>query len=136
MALFELEQEFLGGAEDEHELSFKEAVEEDIDAAFFEADEHAEWHTVNGKKCLIVLEEDILKPYSAHWEAGAKQNFDTGLYTALSILYIKKVDYGRRPKIGVLLTIDQGTKQERLFFIKHFGSESGVYRIELERTRQ
>ena len=86
MALFELDQEF--GTEPEEEWkppTFKDCAAADIDLAFFQEHEHAEWHTVDGKKALIILESEQLKERAAHWEAGAKQNFDTGLYTSRTV---------------------------------------------------
>ena len=83
MALFELDQEFGTGPEEEWKPpTFKDCAAADIDLAFFQENEHAEWHTVDGKKALIILESEQLKERAAHWEAGAKQNFDTGLYTS------------------------------------------------------
>lgn len=80
MALFELKQDTgSGAAAPWAPPTFKDCVAADIDAAFFEENEHADRHTVDGKDVLIVLEDDDLREHSAHWEAGAKQNFDTGL---------------------------------------------------------
>ena len=91
---------------------------------------------IRGKDVLIVLEDDDLREHSAHWEAGAKQNFDTGLYTAHTILYIRVEDYGPKPKIGKQLVLDKGTKSQRTFTINLCQEESGVYRMTMERTRQ
>lgn len=92
--------------------------------------------TVQGYDVLIVLEDDDLREHSAHWEAGAKQNFDTGLYTAHTILYIRVEDYGPKPKIGKQLVLDKGTKSQRTYTINLCQEESGVYRMTMERTRQ
>ena len=73
---------------------------------------------------------------AAHWEAGAKQNFDTSLYTAHTILYIRVEDYGPKPKIGKQLVLDKGTKSQRTYTINLCQEESGVYRMTMERTRQ
>lgn len=113
MALFELKQDTgSGAAAPWAPPTFKDCVAADIDAAFFEENEHADRHTVDGKDVLIVLEDDDLREHSAHWEAGAKQNFDTGLYTAHTILYIRVEDYGPKPKIGKQLVLDKGTKSD------------------------
>ena len=86
MALFELNQKYENAADGWKPPTFKDCVAADISLAFFNGGEHAERRTVDGKECLIVLEESTLKEHSSHWEAGAKQNFDTGLYAAYSIL--------------------------------------------------
>ncbi len=137
MALFELKQDTVSGAAAPWAPpTFKDCVAADIDAAFFEENEHADRHTVDGKDVLIVLEDDDLREHSAHWEAGAKQNFDTGLYTAHTILYIRVEDYGPKPKIGKQLVLDKGTKSQRTYTINLCQEESGVYRMTMERTRQ
>ena len=130
MALFELKQDTgSGAAAPWAPPTFKDCVAADIDAAFFEENEHADRHTVDGKDVLIVLEDDDLREHSAHWEAGAKQNFDTGLYTAHTILYIRVEDYGPKPKIGKQLVLDKGTKSQRTYTINLCQEESGVYRM-------
>ena len=137
VALFELKQDTgSGAAAPWAPPTFKDCVAADIDAAFFEENEHADRHTVDGKDVLIVLEDDDLREHSAHWEAGAKQNFDTGLYTAHTILYIRVEDYGPKPKIGKQLVLDKGTKSQRTYTINLCQEESGVYRMTMERTRQ
>ncbi|MCM1295490.1 MAG: hypothetical protein NC311_08090 [Muribaculaceae bacterium] len=136
MALFELKQHYEGEAEEKKRLTFKDCAADDIGAVFFNGDEHAQEHTVDGKKALVIFEDADLRPHSAHWEAGAKQNFDTGLYTANSILYIKVADYGPKPKIGKPLVMDAGTDHQRTYTIKKCEEEDGVYRMTLERTRQ
>lgn len=137
MALFELEQDYGTAPEGEWKApTFKDCAAADIDLAFFEENEHADWHTVDGKKALVILEDQGLKERSAHWEAGAKQNFDTGLYLAYTVLYIRVADYGPKPKIGKNLVIDKGEKMQRTYSILQCEEEAGIYRISMERTRQ
>lgn len=136
MALFELKQEYGTQASPWTPPTFKDCVAADIDLTFFEQDEHAEWRTVDGKKALVILEDVALKERQAHWEAGAKQNFDTGLYTARTTLFIRVVDYGPKPKIGKPLVMDKGTNIQRSYSIINCEEEAGIYRITMERTRQ
>lgn len=117
-------------------LTFKDCAAADIKAVFFSADEHAELRTVDGKEALVILEENTVKERSSHWEAGAKQNFDTGLYSARSILYIATDDYGPKPKVGKQLVLGVGEGKTRTYEIKNCEEEAGVYRITMERTRQ
>ncbi len=137
MALFELEQDYGPKPGEEWKApTFKECAAADIDQAFFAQDEHAEWHTVDGKKALVILEDQGLKERSAHWEAGAKQNFDTGLYLAYTVIYIRVEDYGPKPKVGKHLVLDKGEPMQRTYSILSCEEEAGVYRISMERTRQ
>ena len=136
MALFELKQDYGPEVKPFTPPTFKDCVAADIDLTFFEQDEHAEWRTVDGKKALVILEDVALKERQAHWEAGAKQNFDTGLYTARSTLFIRVADYGSKPKIGKPLVMDKGTDVQRTYSIINCEEEAGVYKITMERTRQ
>ena len=136
MALFELKQEYGPEGKPFTPPTFKDCVAADIDLTFFEQDEHAEWRTVDGKKVLVILEDVALKERQAHWEAGAKQNFDTGLYTSISTLFIRVADYGPKPKIGKHLVMDKGTAVQRTYSIINCEEEAGVYKITMERTRQ
>lgn len=131
MALFDLVQDY-EDADQEKRRTFKDFAFSDIGAVFFNGDEHAKEHNVDGKDVLVILEKDDVRDHSAHWEAGAKQNFDTGLYNRHIILYIRVEDYGPKPKQGKLLTLDK----KLTYLIQKCGEESGVYRMTMERTRQ
>lgn len=131
MALFEIKTE-----QEWPTPTFKDCVAADIDMTFFNGNEHADMHNVDGNDVLVILEESTLRERSAHWEAGAKQNFDTGLYTAHTILYIRVMDYGPKPKVGKQLVMDAGTDHKRTYSIVTCEDEGGVYRMTMERTRQ
>lgn len=137
MALFDVEQHY-GETEQEEwkRPTFKDCVAADIDLAFFNGDEHAEIHNVDGSDYLVVIEEEDVREHSAHWEAGAKQNFDTGLYDSHTILYIRTEDYGPKPKIGKQIVLDAGTDHKRTYTIALCREEAGVFRMTLKRVRQ
>lgn len=134
MALFELKQNYSTDTGEEWQMpTFKDCVEKDIDLTFFNNNEHAEYHKIDSKEnILVIYEENVIKKRSAHWEAGAKQNFDTGLYTKAAVLHIKAADYGAQPKEGKLLTIDD----KKIYTIITCEEHAGVYRMTLQRTRQ
>lgn len=64
MALFELEQDY-ENAEQEKKRTFKDFAAADIDAVFFNGDEHAEPHNVDGKDVLVILEKRDVRDHSA-----------------------------------------------------------------------
>jgi hypothetical protein len=133
MALFELKQDFDNQQKPEWSMpNFKDCVAADIDQIFFNGNEHADMHNIDGKDMLVILEESTLRKHSSHWEAGAKQNFDTGLYNAHLILFVRVADYGAKPKVGKELVMDQ----KRTYKIVTCEDEGGVYRMILERVRQ
>ena len=129
--LFDLVQDY-GNKDQEKRRTFKDFANTDISAAFFKVDEHAEEHNVDGKDVLVILDKDDVRDHSAHWEAGAKQKFDTGLYNRHIILYIRVEDYGPKLKQGKILTLDK----KLTYLIQKCDDESGVYRMTMERTRQ
>lgn len=116
--------------------TFKDCAAADIDTVFFNGNEHADRHIIDGKDVLVVIVEGGTREHNSHWEAGAKQNFDTGLYTAYTVLYIRVSDYGPKPKVGKHLVLDKGTNRQRSYTILNCEEEAGVYRISMERTRQ
>lgn len=117
-------------------FTFKDAVKNDVHDIFFDMSEFAKEHLIDGKKALVVAEDIDLREHDSHWEGGAKQNFDTGLYTSHTVLYIKVEDYGPKPKIGKQLIMDEGTKVKRTFSILKCEEEDGIYRMTMERKRQ
>lgn len=137
MALFELKQHYENEENQRKPPTFKECAAREIDTTFFDESEHAEEYKVDGKLMLGIQEEADLRKHSAHWEAGAKQNFDTGLYTAHTILYVKAKDYGPKPKVKKELVLEHPTEGwKRTYSIVKCDDEGGVYRMTLERTRQ
>lgn len=133
MALFEIKQIYGDEGNEWQTPTFKDCVEKDIDCVFFNEDEHAEYHKIDDREHIpVIFEENTIKTRSSHWEAGAKQNFDTGLYTKSAILYIKVSDYGSQPKEGKLLTIDD----KKTYTIRTCEEHAGVYRMTMQRTRQ
>ena len=132
MVGMDLEQDYGPGAEPKEKmLTFKDCAAADIDDVFFNTDEFADEHTINGKKLLAVLDENTLMDRSAHWEGGAKQSFDQGLYKADAKLFVKCRELGGRPKVSSPMIVD-GKK----YLVGNVDEEAGVYSVELVRVRQ
>ena len=135
MALFELKQDYGNEAEGlPPPPTFKDCAAADIDTVFFNGNEHADRHIIDGKDVLVVIVEGGTREHNSHWEAGAKQNFDTGLYKAHTILYIRTEDYGPKPKVGKPLVMDAGTDHKRTFDIMKCEEECGVFRMTEDET--
>jgi len=128
----DIEQDYELPDINENVKTFKDFAAEDIDETFFCLDEFAETHNIDGKDMPVVIEGDDLKDHASHWEAGAKQNFDTGLYDAVLNLYIKVSDYGKKPKVGKTLDFDGGLTRYRVLSCKE---DAGVYLIKAGRLR-
>lgn len=108
---------------------FLEMAMADIDDVFFQ--EFVEQHTIDGETFDVVPYETGLKERKSHWEAGAKQNFDQGLYTSQKQFFIRAADYGPAPKIGKPMEYDRIS-----YTIKSCQNEHGLYLVTLERVRQ
>ncbi len=108
---------------------FLNAAMADIDAVFFQ--EFVEQHAIDGEKFDIVPYEQDLRERNAHWEAGAKQNFDQGLYLSHRQFWIRIADYGKPPKIGKPMEYDG-----LCYTITDCNVEYGLYLVTLERVRQ
>ncbi len=111
--------------------TFKDFLSADVAQVFFDMEEYAGVRVVDGKEMPIITQKPGVIPYDAHWQAGAKQSFDEGLYRADLVLYVKRKDYGPMPKSGKLIRLDK----KRDFSIKECSEKMGVYRMELERVR-
>ena len=99
---------------------FLEMAMADIDDVFFQ--EFVEQHTIDGETFDVVPYETGLKERKSHWEAGAKQNFDQGLYISQKQFFIRAADYGPAPKIGKPMEYDRIS-----YTIKSCQNEHGLY---------
>ena len=83
------------------------------------------------EQMLCITQHPGVNERAAHWEGGAKQSFDQGMYKADLLLFVKQKDYGPMPKNGKQITLDK----KRDYKIKSCSLKAGVYRMELERVR-
>lgn len=126
----DLDQEYGTPEESETAKNFKDYVALDLDAVFFNVNEFAETRTIDGTEMLVIIQQPGVEERSAHWEGGAKQSFDEGMYKADLVLYVKRKDYGPMPKSDKLITIDK-----KDYRIKACSLKAGAYRMTLQRVR-
>lgn len=110
---------------------FKKLLEEDIDTVFLDDDIFAEEHTIDGKLMRAVICNDTLQEAGGHWEGGVRQSYGTAIYSTSKQLYVKKQDFGRRPKIGNPIMVD-----EMELYIRDFDEQQGMYVLTIDRRRQ
>lgn len=111
--------------------TFKDYVAQDVETVFFNPNEFAEERYIDDKRMLCITQHPGVNERAAHWEGGAKQSFDQGMYKADLLLFVKQKDYGPMPKNGKQITLDK----KRDYKIKSCSLKAGVYRMELERVR-
>lgn len=106
-------------------LSFKEAIQRDIDEVFFNVDEFSDTHTIDGVQIPAMVDdmENIER------EKKMKSHMD-GIYARQILLYVKASAFGVLPAQGRLITLDN-----RRYTVVDATDEGGVYTITLEANR-
>ncbi len=127
MALFELDQSYEPPSEEWTPPTFRDCLKADLELAFFNMNEFAEFHNVEGKDVLVVIQEDSTRERDPREDNSC----DKGMYKVQMVLYIRTEDYGPLPPVGKQVTID-----ERHLRVKQCVEEGGVYRMELKEWRQ
>ncbi len=86
--------------------SFKEQLEKDFDNTFFNLNEFAEFHDVDGKKVPIVVDNDTLL------QINLGKNADTdGIFQDNRMFFILKKYLDYEPAIGQIMEFDRETFQ-------------------------
>lgn len=97
----------------------KDYIYNDLDV-FFDADEFAEEHEIDGVRMPIIIDNDLLK------EQQSKLTDPSGFIVADLLFHAKKSCFARRPEPGNLLMFDG--KPRRIADVQEDG---GVYTITL-----
>ena len=103
-------------------MSFKDIVREDIQAVFFNLDEFAEEHMIDGQKMVCIIDQDA--------NVAAAVQSVAGIYAANRRIYVKEEDMKVLPKEGQRLNLDG-----QFFFVTDARVEMGVFVIELQANR-
>ena len=106
---------------------FKEIIKNDVSGVFVNNDEFAYEHTLNGIPMDVIIDNNELV------ERGVKvMNAETDtLYRSRILVYVKAEQYGAKPKVGSIITLD-GKKTYRVL---ECVDEDGVYSITMEANR-
>lgn len=102
--------------------TFKEIVTQDINNIFFNLDEFAELHNINGRDIPIVIDEDILQTRSQN----KSERYD-GIYSAQVVIYVKIKDLSERPIYGEHFELDN-----KLYLVSECSESLGIYEVVLE----
>lgn len=106
-------------------MSFKDIIKQDIGNVFFNKDEFADEHIIDGVKMNATIDQNELiernKKVNEHMD---------GIYSCAFILYVTKEEFGNRPKVGSSLKVDG--KQYKVIDCTE---EDGVYAITLGANR-
>ncbi len=106
-------------------MDFKEIIRDDIKKVFLDPAEFGEEHTVNGKKMVIIIDDNEL----TEREKRIKSHMD-GIYKKQTLIYVHALDFGPLPGIGKPVVIDGST-----FIVTDSINEGGVYSLHLEANK-
>jgi len=103
--------------------SFKECIQSDIFGVFLNENEFSAVHTVNGKKMTIQVDENELLERDKSKLMGTQTS---GLYKSRRLIYVARSEFGPRPAIGAMLTLDR-----QQYRVVDCNEEDGILAIEL-----
>lgn len=103
-------------------MSFHDMVRKDLDRVFFNLEEFAELHVINGFEMPCVIDRDE--------NTDATVRSVMGVYASAIELRVRASDLKRLPKEGEPLSLDGQT-----YFVAEASSEMGLYVIVLQAHR-
>lgn len=106
--------------------SFKECIAADVPNVFLNRLEFADTHTVNGKKMAVLVDENELMERDKAKQGGHSD----GLYKSRRLIYVAQADFGPRPAIKSVLTLDRVA-----YRVRDCTAEAGILAIELEAAK-
>lgn len=104
-------------------MSFKDAVQADIDRVFLNLNEFADTHTVDGRQVSVVVNDDK--------QAKIKNGFLLGLIEADLIIYGKTTDFPKQKGIGKVVDYDG-----RTMVVAGWSTACGMTEIALNQNKQ
>lgn len=110
-------------------MTFKDQAQADIGTVFFNFDEFATLHTINGKEMLAVVDDNEIIDREKRYQYKRSLHGD-GLFMREYLLYVKADDFGKLPPTGHILELDG-----KQYKISDSTDEVGVYTITLEANR-
>lgn len=103
-------------------MSFKEQIQQDLDAVFFNLDEFAELHRVEGAEIAVVVDSDQLNKL--------KKGQILGLIEADMLLMGRASDFPADLEPGRLLNVDG-----RELLVANSGKDMGLVEVALSQNR-
>ena len=103
-------------------MSFKEQIQQDLDAVFFNLDEFAELHRVEGAEIAVVVDSDQLNKL--------KKGQILGLIEADMLLMGRASDFPEDLEPGRLLNVDG-----RELIVVNSGKDMGLVEVALSQNR-
>lgn len=107
---------------------FKNMIWEDLTSVFFNPDEFSEIHTIttNGttRKVRAIIDKDQL----INRTGGKSSDYKGGIYLDQILIYVHAEDYGAKPAVGKVITLDG----KKIYKIVDVDAQNGLYILTLE----
>lgn len=106
-------------------MNFKDVYREDLENAFFDEDEFAEKHMIDGKEYTIVLTEVKAEDAREHVKKSVNPK-ETAINKVKFVLYIREKDVERKITVNSMINLD-GKK----YFVLDVIKMRGVYKVSI-----
>lgn len=111
--------------------SFKEAYQDDLDNAFFDEEEFADKHMIDGEECTIILTDMTSVDVSSSWSGHMKSVMnpkETAINQISYIIYIRdaEADKLKRTKFTCNAMINLDGKK---YFVQDVKHTNGMYKL-------
>jgi hypothetical protein len=103
-------------------MNFKDTLSDDLEL-FFDDDEFAEVHILDGEEVLLVIDEDIYQGRESF--SQDVYNASQGVYQSKVKIHVQSTDY-ERPVVGQQVVFDG-----EFYYVGHVSESTGVLSIEL-----
>lgn len=112
-------------------MTFKDVIKKDIRNVFMNFEEFGELHKLNGKECLVIIDENELTEREKKIKNSGEMNGVKGrLYRKQLLFYIAAENFGKLPAPGKQLNFDG-----KEYIITEADDEGGIYSVSLEAIR-
>lgn len=102
-------------------MNFREALEDDLENAFFDEDEFASRHVIDGEECTIVMTEITSAEAKTRKSLNPKES---AINDIRYVLYIREKDMKRKLTVNAMISLD-GKK----YFVRDVKHHEGMYEV-------
>lgn len=103
-------------------MNFREAFEDDLENAFFDEDEFASRHVIDGEECTIVMTETISA--EVKMRKSSLNPKESAINDIRYVLYIREKDMKRKLTVNAMISLD-GKK----YFVRDVKHREGMYEV-------
>ncbi len=108
-------------------MEFMEQIVDDLDEVFFDEDAFAAWHTVDGEKVLVVVDEEGMEETR---KTKQDVNWRDDVHKSSIFFYVREKDMQRKPTINSEIDFDG-----KLYYVNDIKKPNGVWKILLGRNQ-